>query len=207
MSPSPEVCAAQLDRPLGVWQSKRCILRIPMPTLTEAVFRAHLNASGLYLGEATLDPATAFMVFSQASDARIEADAWEKKAATFLQMRFGLVVPKVYDVEYPNTDAALVVIAASEGEGRLRLIQCRPAVQADLERATAGERLGAVGGGLVDLAMRCPSVWFVEAIGDDDRMALAIATVIAMTHLGPIVPPQGDTLFGVRTARTKLGSH
>ncbi len=178
-----------------------------MPTLTEAQFRANLTPEGLYVGNATLDPTTSFMVFSQAVNAAIDAFTWERKAANFLQMRFGLIVPKVYNFAPPTHDAALAVIAAREGEGSLRLIQCRPTVVDDLERAKEGERLGTVGGGLVDLAVRCPSVWFVEAAAGDDRPALAIATVIAMVHLGPIVPPQGNALFGVRTARMKLGAN
>ena len=177
-----------------------------MPTLTEALFRADLTESGLYEGSATLDQTTSFMVFSQSPYATIDAGVWERKAATFLEMRFGLVVPKVYDTPLPSSDAALVVIATREGKGSLRLIQGRPRNANDIERAKNGEHLGAVGGGLFDLAMRCPSVWLVEAKDEDDHAALAIATIIAMVHLGPIVPPSGDALFGVRTARMKLAA-
>jgi hypothetical protein len=175
-----------------------------MPTLTEALFRAGLTEAGIYAGDATLDAAASFMVFSQASDAMIDAAAWERQAATFFAMRIGLAVPKTYGDTPPTSDAALVVIAGREGQGALRLIYGRPAAPRDLIRAREAERRGAVGGGLADLAARCPMVWLVEASGEDDASALAIAAIVALAHLGPIVPPSGAELYGVRTARMKL---
>ncbi len=177
-----------------------------MPTLTEALFRAALTQGGLYVGDATLEPSASFMVFSQTPHAMIDADVWERKTATFFAMRFGLVVPKTYGDELPTSDAALVVIANREGQGDLRMIYGRPAEPRDLVRAQEAERQGAVGGGLVELGKRCPGVWLVEANGTDDSSALAIAAIIAMVHLGPIVPPSGAELYGVRTARMKLSA-
>jgi hypothetical protein len=176
-----------------------------MPTLTEALFRAHLTQGGLYVGTATLEASASFMVFSQTPHAMIDREAWERKAATFFARRIGLVVPKAYGSEPPTSDAALVVIAGPEGQGSLRLIAGRPTELSDIVRAQQAERLGAVGSGLVDLAKRCPNVWLVEASSADDSSALAIAAILALVYLGPIVPPSGAELYGVRTARMKLG--
>lgn len=63
------------------------------------------------------------------------------------------------------------------------------------------------------LAERCKMLWLVMIEGDAgasapdpdaDRVALTIAAILASSLLGPILSPNGDELFGVRTARLKL---
>ena len=47
-------------------------------------------------------------------------------------------------------------------------------------------------------------VWLVTRDKEDDRVSLTIAAILASTLLGPILAPEGDAIFGVRTARMKL---
>lgn len=172
--------------------------------LTETSFRAALTEEGFYVGDDHLADERSFVVFAQTPHAMIDTATWEQKAATFLKRRFGLATQKVYDHATPLSDAALAIVAEPQSQGDLRLIEARRTTTEDLRRAHRAEQLGKVGGGLFDLAKRCPMVWRVEATSDDDRASLAIATIISMVLLGPIVPPSGNALYGVRTARTKL---
>lgn len=59
---------------------------------------------------------------------------------------------------------------------------------------------------MADLAARCRTVCLVESESDMDRAALCLAALAASILLGPIVPPTGDAIYGVRTAREKLES-
>jgi hypothetical protein len=47
-------------------------------------------------------------------------------------------------------------------------------------------------------------VWLVVRESPDDRVALTLAAILASALLGPVLAPEGDELFGVRTARLKL---
>ncbi len=78
---------------------------------------------------------------------------------------------------------------------------------ADLEAAQAAEARGGYTG-MSLLASRCPSVWLVELApvgAADDDGALLVAAILASVVLGPILSPDGAELFGVKTARAKLG--
>ena len=147
----------------------------------------------------------AFTVFAQRSDARFEADTWERHAAQFFATRAGLTIPKRYDQHGapPIVDAARVVVAPSDGPPGTRFCFARPREDADFDAAEAADiRAGSPGLGL--LARRCAYVWLVVPEGAGDRLALLCAAIVASVVLGPILSPDQQELFGVRTARAKL---
>lgn len=168
--------------------------------------RALLDARGLLRDGALEAPArsTAFTVFAQRTDARLEVDAWERHAAQFFSTRVGLVVEKRYGEDAPPiVDAARVVVAPSDAPPGTRLCFARPREDDDLDAAESADiRAGSPGLGL--LAKRCGYVWLVAAEGDDDRLALLLAAIVASVVLGPILSPDQASLFGVRSARAKL---
>jgi hypothetical protein len=84
-----------------------------------------------------------------------------------------------------------------------RLCFGRPRERDDLRAAEEADvRAGSAG--LGRLAQRCMTVWLVATEGEADAAALRIAAILASVVLGPILSPDGQDLFGVRTARTKL---
>jgi hypothetical protein len=178
--------------------------------LGESDFRALLDVDGLLAPHhemALAFPATtsAFTVFSQRGDARIDAAEWSRHAERFLATRIGLTVDKTYDTRVPQRDIARVVLAPKrEGEGGAGTRVCwgRPRTEEDLLVARGAASVGA---GLLELATRCPQVWLVEVEGDDDVVALRLATILAGVMLGPILGPGSGTLFGPKTARGRLG--
>ena len=149
----------------------------------------------------------AFTVFAQRSDARVEAEIWRRHAAQFFDARLELVVPKRYVFDPPDTDAAQVPLAtASSIRSSTRICFGRPRRDDDLRRAaddadTRARRRGA----RECSAERCRTVWvFVSVESTPDRAALLVAAILASVVLGPVLSPDGDELFGVRTARMKL---
>lgn len=79
-------------------------------------------------------------------------------------------------------------------------IVTRPVEKGDLEDAKAAEARGRAAG-MAELAARCAHVWELEA--DDAAPLAAVMTACAAAAsvaLGPVLPPDGSTLFGVRGA-------
>ncbi len=179
-----------------------------MSALSEEEFRDRLDDHGI-LRPFALDPprrADAYTVFGQRTDARLEINLWERHAEQFFETRLGLTVPKRYDFDAPPVDAARVVVLPLGGPEGIRLCYGRPRVDDDLRAAEdADTRGGSAGLGL--LARRCATVWLVETSGEPDRLALLLAAIVASVVLGPILSPDERELFGVRTARAKLGSY
>jgi hypothetical protein len=168
-------------------------------------FRGRLDNRGILISGALAPPSRscAYTVFAQRSDARVEADLWERHAAQFFETRLGLTVAKRYDFEAPKVDAARVVVCPPGGPEGVRLCYGRPRESDDLRVAEDADALaGSPGLGL--LARRCATVWLIETIGEPDRLALLFAAILASVVLGPILSPDERELFGVRTARAKL---
>ncbi len=177
------------------------------PALSEERFRQLLDDRGVLRPGALAPPerSTSFLVFSQRGDACLDVSQLKHHASRFFATKIGLSVDKRYGDNPPSSDAARVVVASDDGlAAGTRLCFARPADATDLARVEEAERQhGATGMAL--LAQRCPTVWLIETEGgDDDRVALVLAAIFASVMLGPIVPPRGDDVFGVRTARMKL---
>jgi hypothetical protein len=177
----------------------------------EQGFRALLDDDGILRPGALAAPprAGAFTVFAQRPDARLDVAELQRHAARFFATRLGLTVDKRYGVEAPpRVDAARIVVAtAAEASSGTRLVFGRPATDDDHAAAQAAERAQQTTG-MAELARRCATVWLVRAAdaADGDPVALAVAAVLAGVFLGPILPPGGDALFGVKTARLRLES-
>jgi len=168
----------------------------------EASFRARLDRRGIlsdaslaFLGDRHL------LVFAQQSDARIDAAQLAAYARRFFDVEIGVTVEKAYGDARPAIDAARFVIAPRGASPGIRATGVRPATEGD--RAAADRAEGALSG-LASLARRCAYVYAVDAAGDDDRLALTLAAVIAGVALGPILSIDRRAIFGVKTARLRL---
>ena len=144
-----------------------------------------------------------YTVFAQRSDARFLAADWDLRARRFFDARVGLASATAYADEPPTHDDRGVVIARGNAPGAIRHVWARPREPRDLDDAeVADARAGSPGLGL--LARRCGYVFCVECVGDGDRDALLLAAVLASVLLGPILAPERDRIFGVKTARALL---
>ncbi|HEY0463931.1 MAG TPA: hypothetical protein VGC79_06965 [Polyangiaceae bacterium] len=88
-------------------------------------------------------------------------------------------------------------------EGRLS-IHTRWASDHDRADARDAEQRGQAAG-MATLAARCPTIWDVEPIGEDSELArLNLCGILAAVALGPVLPDDGSTLYGVRGAMERV---
>jgi hypothetical protein len=85
------------------------------------------------------------------------------------------------------------------GSGSFR-IESRPTTDADRSAAEAAEVRGKAGG-MAGLAARCAAVWVVSPDGEPSGSAeLQLSALLASVALGPVMPADESTLYGVRGA-------
>jgi hypothetical protein len=103
----------------------------------------------------------------------------------------------------PEPSTAVVVLelesARYPGAGVFE-IAARPTQPGDLSEAELAEARGRAGG-MAALAARCAQVWTVTPQGEPSGSAeLQLCALLASVALGPVLPPDGSTLYGVRGA-------
>ncbi len=55
------------------------------------------------------------------------------------------------------------------------------------------------------LAERCHTIWEVESLGTDSELArLNLCGILASVGLGPVLPDDGSTLYGVRGSMERV---
>jgi len=85
-------------------------------------------------------------------------------------------------------------------------ITVRDVARDDLSDAREAEARGQAAG-MASLAERCARVWEIspaENANASDAACVALAGICASVALGPVLPPDRSTLFGVRGARQRL---
>jgi hypothetical protein len=88
-------------------------------------------------------------------------------------------------------------------EGTLT-IQSRQTTSEDLFAARAAEQRGHAAG-MSTLAERCPTIWEVNSVGVDSELArLNLCGILASVALGPVLPDDGATIYGVRGAMERV---
>ena len=88
-------------------------------------------------------------------------------------------------------------------EGRFS-IHTRFASEHDRADAREAEQRGRAAG-MATLAARCPTIWDVEPVGEDSEIArLNLCAILASVALGPVLPDDGATLYGVRGAMERV---
>ena len=147
---------------------------------------------------------SAFTVYSPEPGTRVDSARWAHQARTFLDARVD-----VRDVMGGTTsDIATVEIDVGPPVGAATRIAVRTfPISETPELIAAAERgVAAIGGAGFDaLVARATRVWQVpREVPGDPRTPLVLAAVIASVLLGPIVPPDEVTIFGVKGARMRL---
>ena len=83
-------------------------------------------------------------------------------------------------------------------------IRTRWASEHDYADARDAEQRGRAAG-MATLAERCPTIWEVEPVADDSQLArLNLCGILAAVALGPVLPDDGATLYGVRGAMERV---
>jgi hypothetical protein len=88
-------------------------------------------------------------------------------------------------------------------QGRLQ-IRSRRVLDADLADARVAEERGRAAG-MAGLAARCRVIWEVQSLGDDSALArLNLCGILASVGLGPVLPDDLSTLYGVRGSMERV---
>jgi hypothetical protein len=104
-----------------------------------------------------------------------------------------------------NGDETLLLLESAVRGYRGRFsVRVRAIDERDLEDARVAEQRGRAAG-MAALAARCTHVW--DVAGQDDAplaATLNLCGVLASLALGPVLPPDASTLFGVRGAMERV---
>lgn len=158
----------------------------------------------------------AFTLFSPDVSARIDIAQLAHKARTFFATALEIDPVKAYpDGRTPESDALHIEIKPL-GKTILAPILAPTrvfVVTFPLERERHFREIGdaaarAIGGAGMDaLVARTHRIWQVSNTvesGDDVWAPLRIAAILAAVLLAPIVPPEGNTIYGVKGARERI---
>lgn len=113
----------------------------------------------------------------------------------------------VVDVESTTDDrrsATLRLESEKNHYSGVLKIETRKAEPADLAAARLAEERGHATG-MASLAARCPTIWQVEPVSHDAELALLnLCGILASVALGPVLPDDGATLYGVRGSMERV---
>lgn len=153
----------------------------------------------------------AFCVLAPEPGSRIDEGRWAHLARTSVRAVLELSPAK----RYPSATQPLADVAVVRMRHLDRLDDPLPprdveVVTVPLERAPGARSLAmrgaeAIGGAGFDVLVgRGQRLWQVAARSVDDVEALAVTAVLAAALLGPVVPPGGGTIYGLKGTRTRL---
>jgi hypothetical protein len=139
------------------------------------------------------------LVFSQISDLRVNAA--DLLGAT--RRYFDAELEVLSEAQGPAPHALHLRLTTPSHTGEF-IVRARPATREDLERARQAELNGRAAG-MASLAERCPTIWLIEARAPRSESALFnLCAILASVALGPVLPDDSSTLFGVRGALERV---
>jgi len=135
----------------------------------------------------------AFRVFAQSGDVVLPVD----RLTTQARSHFDAVLAVIGQGDF---GATCLSYAARGARGDFD-VSVRQLGAEDIAAARDVERAKPTGG-LADLALRCRTVWTLEARGEPPEwLVFEFSALLASVALGPILTPEGSSLLGVRGAR------
>jgi hypothetical protein len=139
------------------------------------------------------------LVFAQTLPPGVDANSLGASAQRYFKAKLQALPPTGH-----AAGSTRLELEAPRGVRGTFSIRVRPRTADDLARAQVAEERGRAAG-MAGLAERCASVWEVEAeAGVDLSATLMLCAIIASVALGPVLPPDDSTLFGVRGAMERV---
>lgn len=148
-----------------------------------------------------VDPNVVTRVFSQKADLVAALPELLAHARRFFAAELNVLSASPPDRPDPSTAEVVLVLESARYPGagtfEIRSRATSATDRADAELAEARGRAG----GMALLAARCPQVWSVTARGEPSGSAeLQLCALLASVALGPVLPRDESTLYGVRGA-------
>lgn len=146
----------------------------------------------------------AYSILSPDAIFRVEPGRWAQQARTFLDAEVSVEGATEADIVF-----SIAPLASGSGPKDPTRVAVRtlPIGACPELLAAANRGVDAIGGAGMDvLVARAQRVWQVALVvdGGDARAPLVAAALLASVLLGPIVPPDEVTIYGVRGARVRL---
>jgi hypothetical protein len=138
------------------------------------------------------------VVFAQKEDGVLPLDALGRSA----ELHFGLMLSSSPAIAAANTASSCVRLEVVSPDATAAfVVWIRPSTPEDVDAALVAEQRGNAAG-MGALAARCKALWVVETqAGSPEWLLWECCAVLAFAALGPILPDDHSTLFGVRSAR------
>jgi hypothetical protein len=151
-----------------------------------------------------------YLIFAQEKHARLPLPQLLQNARRYFSMSIDVLGEDGFDPRQADPAESRVLLEVSNPKRPYTArfeIRARHCGDSDLERARDAEARGNASG-MAELAQRCPCVWeLTPAAGANELAMFELCAVLASTALGPVLPPDGSTLFGVRGALERAARH
>lgn len=150
-----------------------------------------------------------YVVFAQAPDGRLDLARLVQNAGRFFNASLDILDEQGFDPAGPPSESTTVTLALRselhDTSGVFR-VTTRRQTRDDVLEAQAAETRGSAAG-MAGLAARCGFVWLVEPQGEvSDKSVLHLCGLLASVALGPVMPPDRATLYGVRGAMERVAA-
>jgi hypothetical protein len=140
------------------------------------------------------------LVFAQRHEPSVDLAALVNNARRYFEAEVD-----VLDASSPTPERTELLLRSDRyGYRGVFRLTARAAEPRDWSRADAAEIAGRAAG-MGDLARRCSVVWELDPVEPvDERAILNLCALLASVALGPVLPPDGSTLLGVRSSMLRL---
>jgi hypothetical protein len=146
-----------------------------------------------------LDVAACWTLLAPHDDSRMDGAQWKHQAERHFAAELTLLTGKQYDGgARPRADCGVVAVGEDP-------IMVRTMPLDDEWRRVGARAADSIGGAGFDvLVRRARRLWQVEARDAAETAPLLLTAVLASVLLAPVLPPGGDTIFGVKGCRERL---
>ena len=142
-------------------------------------------------------------VFAQREQLTLDLPELLKTARRYFDATLDVQARSALEPEGRDSVEVLLHCEKHDYQGRFS-IRTRRTSEHDRSDARDAEQRGQAAG-MATLAARCPTIWDVEPVGQDSELArLNLCGILAAMALGPVLPDDGSTLYGVRGAMERV---
>jgi hypothetical protein len=165
----------------------------------------NFDESGWLIGRATPWPVSdGYSLFSPEVSSRVDGGLWMAQATRFFDASVEVTPQKRYPENGQPIRDALQVTVSFAGASAVVSVQTLPLDDAPLLVAAAERAVARMGGAGFDVLLgRARRLWQVRLEGEP-RAASLVTAILASVLLAPVLPPDQNSMFGVKGARQRF---
>lgn len=148
-------------------------------------------------------PSIAVRIFAQRAELTFDLPELLRATRNYFDATLD-VLSRAEGAGSPGDRVEVELRSAQHGYSGRFSIRSRRTTEHDLADARDAEERGRAAG-MAGLAQRCPTIWEVEPLAEDSELArLNLCGILAAVALGPVLPDDGATLYGVRGSMERV---